>query len=383
MHAASEIAEWWDEQHKQAKVELDHFVDDNPNLFGVIVATAAATAMELGAGTVDALRFGEGMAQGGVSGFGKDALRLIALAGPLGKGAKLAQTTANAKLARLIVDPGGGVCGWISGTQALRQVGTKAFVAVEDLASAIGKSLHELGGSRLAERVALFRQLGARISPLRKASSMSDIAEMTGSDGSVTMFRIAGQRMEGGVLKNVAHAVYAFRDGLGRLRIMDRGGSAGKLGQVFESLKDLAPKYGLQGEWAVEEAAVLENVFAKFMSSVSSAPVFALDVYAAAGVNHIENETVAQAFEIHKTIARSGKPSLERSNPRYHTVVGGESLSKIALKHYNNMFKWPVIFEANREVVGKNPNLIKPGQRLLIPELPPVRGIKAKASARH
>ena len=48
--------------------ELDRFVDNNPNLFGVIVATAAATAMEVGAGTVDTLRFGEGMAEGGAKG---------------------------------------------------------------------------------------------------------------------------------------------------------------------------------------------------------------------------------------------------------------------------------------------------------------------------
>ena len=84
MWAVSDIADWWDEQHRQAKKELDQFVDNNPNLFGVVVATAVATAMEVGAGTVDTLRFGEGMAEGGLKGFGKDALRLIGLMGPLG-----------------------------------------------------------------------------------------------------------------------------------------------------------------------------------------------------------------------------------------------------------------------------------------------------------
>lgn len=146
MWAASDIADWWDEQHRQAKTELDLFVDNNPNLFGVIVATSVATAMEVGAGTADMLRFGQGLAEGGVRGVGKDALRLIGLAGPLGRGAKLVQAAANARLARLIVDPGGGICGWLSGAQALRQTGTKAFVAVDDLAQALGKNLAELGG---------------------------------------------------------------------------------------------------------------------------------------------------------------------------------------------------------------------------------------------
>jgi len=376
MWAVSDIADWWDEQHRQAKKELDHFVDNNPNLFGVVVATAVATAMEVGAGTVDTLRFGQGLPEGGVKGVGKDALRLIGLAGPLGRGAKIVQASANAKLARLIADPGGGICGWVSGAQALRQTGTKAFAAVDDLARALGKSIAELGGSQLASRVQLFKQIGARISALRPVRSFDDVAKMTQNNGGVTMFNIFGRRMEGGVLKQVGHAVYAFRDNLGRLRILDRGGRAGKIGEVFESLEDIARKYGVQGQWTLKEAAVMENVFAKFMGSISSAPVFALDVYALAGLNRLEHETVAQAFEVHKVIMRQGKKALEQTNPRYHSVAPGDWLSKIAQKYYGNMHKWPVIYEANRDMVGNDPNMIKPGQRLLIPALPTVSGIQ-------
>lgn len=65
MWTVGDIADWWDEQHRQSKKELDQFVDNNPNLFGIVVATAAATAMEIGAGTVDTLRFGQGLAEGG------------------------------------------------------------------------------------------------------------------------------------------------------------------------------------------------------------------------------------------------------------------------------------------------------------------------------
>jgi hypothetical protein len=377
MLAASELADWWDEQHRQAKAELDHFVDSNPNLFGVLVATAVSTAMDVGAGSVDTLRFGEGMAEGGVKGMGKDALRLIGLMGPLGKGAKIVQTTANAKLARLIVDRGGGICGWVSGTQALRQTGTKAFAMVDDLAAALGKTVSELGGSQLSQRVELFRQIGARISPLAKVNTLDDIARMTPTNGAVTMFNVFGKRLNNKkVLEEVGHAVYAYRDSLGRLRILDRGGSAGKLGQVFTSLEELAKKYSIQGSWRLKDAAVMENVFAKFMDSVSSAPVFALAVYALAGVNKDEHETVAQAFEVHKTVMQKGKNALTGAGLRYHTVVSGDWLSKLAAKYYGNMHKWPVIYEANRAVIGRDPNLIKPGQQLLIPPLPPVKGVK-------
>lgn len=52
----------------------------------------------------------------------------------------------------------------------------------------------------------------------------------------------------------------------------------------------------------------------------------------------------------------------------FYTVKSGDSLSKIAKKYYGNGAKYPVIFEANKEVI-ENPDLIYPGQRLRIPKL--------------
>jgi hypothetical protein len=72
----------------------------------VIVGTAVATAMDLGAGIVDMAKFGPGAASGTVGGFTKDAVRLIGIMGPLGKAAKFVQVSSNAKLARLIVGTG-------------------------------------------------------------------------------------------------------------------------------------------------------------------------------------------------------------------------------------------------------------------------------------
>ena len=52
----------------------------------------------------------------------------------------------------------------------------------------------------------------------------------------------------------------------------------------------------------------------------------------------------------------------------FYTVKRGDSLSKIAKSFYGNAMKYPVIFEANREVI-KDPDLIYPGQVLRIPKL--------------
>ena len=53
---------------------------------------------------------------------------------------------------------------------------------------------------------------------------------------------------------------------------------------------------------------------------------------------------------------------------RTYTVVKGDSLSRIAKDFYGDAGKWRTIYEANRAVIGENPDLIKPGQVFTIPE---------------
>jgi len=53
---------------------------------------------------------------------------------------------------------------------------------------------------------------------------------------------------------------------------------------------------------------------------------------------------------------------------KFHTVVSGDTLGKIAKNYYGNAMKYPVIFEANKPML-KDPDLIYPGQVLRIPHL--------------
>ena len=52
---------------------------------------------------------------------------------------------------------------------------------------------------------------------------------------------------------------------------------------------------------------------------------------------------------------------------KYHIVRKGETLSDISHEYYGSETKWRKIFNANRNVV-KNPNAVKPGTKLIIPE---------------
>ena len=51
-----------------------------------------------------------------------------------------------------------------------------------------------------------------------------------------------------------------------------------------------------------------------------------------------------------------------------HTVKKGETLGKIAKHYYGNAMKYTAIFKANTNIL-KNPDVIHPGQELVIPNL--------------
>lgn len=70
---------------------------------------------------------------------------------------------------------------------------------------------------------------------------------------------------------------------------------------------------------------------------------------------------------VRRTMVTAAAPPAE-PEPRFYTVVRGDTLGKIAKEHYGNASKYPVIFEANKPML-KDPNLIYPGQVLRIPEL--------------
>lgn len=69
------------------------------------------------------------------------------------------------------------------------------------------------------------------------------------------------------------------------------------------------------------------------------------------------------AVEPQRETAGSPAPATAQS----YTVVKGDCLWNIAKKFYGNGSKYSVIYNANKSVVGGNPNLIYPGQVLTIP----------------
>jgi nucleoid-associated protein YgaU len=71
---------------------------------------------------------------------------------------------------------------------------------------------------------------------------------------------------------------------------------------------------------------------------------------------------------VHNVAAVNDLLTVSQPEPesQWHTVVSGDNLSRIAKKFYGDANKYPLIFEANKPMLG-HPDKIYPGQMLRIP----------------
>ena len=82
------------------------------------------------------------------------------------------------------------------------------------------------------------------------------------------------------------------------------------------------------------------------------------------------DKKVAVVKSIAGSKSRVTQTSTPKQNPkatnRTYTVVSGDTLWGIATRYYGNGAQYPTIYNANRNIIS-NPNLIYPGQKLVIP----------------
>jgi nucleoid-associated protein YgaU len=87
--------------------------------------------------------------------------------------------------------------------------------------------------------------------------------------------------------------------------------------------------------------------------------------------NQVDSEKIALAVgnvEGVDTVDNNMTVAIPAPEARYHTVVSGDWLSKIAKTYYDDATKYNVIFEANKPMLS-DPDKIYPGQVLRIPNL--------------
>jgi hypothetical protein len=384
---ASDFSDWWDEQHKESIEALDAFIEEHPDIVGVAVAGTFTTLMDVAEPSVDMWRFGAGAAEG-PGGVVKDGIRFLGLMGPVawtGKqlawaGNELAAGVAGAqkidllgkkipiasglRLAKLIDDPGNGLCWAKTTTRALTQTGQKVFASVKEFAELINHPLdREVFDSidtvkpDFERWIKVLKEIGAKISTPKAVSTFQDVEKMLPRDGSVVLVDIVGKSYKT-LGEEFGHSIHVFRDVFGKVKIMTPEG------RIVSTLQEVG---GTIGGWRVRNAVVLENVFGKIMNNASQTGILAMGVSAITGFSRQTNETIAQVFDLFKR-ARQGKPPAGAR--AYHVVGPGETLQDIARMHYGDAAKWAVLAQANKDKLAKTGNLIAPSQRLLVPELP-------------
>ena len=81
-------------------------------------------------------------------------------------------------------------------------------------------------------------------------------------------------------------------------------------------------------------------------------------------------QTQANKLEAKRKAAAKAKAAGAAKFIAEHTVVSGDNLSFISKRYYGSQAHWKLIYEANRDIIGDNPNMIRVGQVFKIPKLP-------------
>jgi len=82
--------------------------------------------------------------------------------------------------------------------------------------------------------------------------------------------------------------------------------------------------------------------------------------------NLVETENTLNTLRVEAPDTPEPEPEKAPAE-RIYEVVSGDTLSKISKQFYGDAMKYMKIFEANRDILD-NPDLIKVGQKLKIPE---------------
>ncbi|HJQ31395.1 MAG TPA: LysM peptidoglycan-binding domain-containing protein [Pyrinomonadaceae bacterium] len=124
------------------------------------------------------------------------------------------------------------------------------------------------------------------------------------------------------------------------------------LTEKYQSLIDIANQSGVSNLQVAEEGGAL-HVSGTAPSEEAKQKVW--DEY-----NRIDPDMRSGDLVLNLEVGGGGGGGEET-----YTVKSGDTLSKIGQHHG---VAWREIYEANKDVIGDNPDLIKPGQQLRIPK---------------
>ena len=193
----------------------------------------------------------------------------------------------------------GGVCAWVSATQALRQTGVRHFATIEDIALAAGKAP---GGATMMELEQILIAAGADVRALSTPATMAAVNELVRANPQgVVMFGISWVSSKGATLR---HALYAFRNALGKVKIVDR------TGRNVEALSELADLY--PGIAAAKPMAATFVKNAQIVQLINGTSAAAVEVRAVMLANE---ETADAKFAQYRMLRGAGYSTSTAAHP--------------------------------------------------------------------
>ena len=107
----------------------------------------------------------------------------------------------------------------------------------------------------------------------------------------------------------------------------------------------------------------------KFVTLTGDAPSLEVKAKVMEAFNQlVETENTLNTIRVEEPPAPEPAPApVEEPEERIYEVVSGDTLGKISKEFYGDAMQYTKIFEANRDILD-NPDLIKVGQKLRIPE---------------
>jgi LysM repeat protein len=389
-----DIADSYDELVAYNEKGLDRWVDDlieqrdgDPSSWnsfkmyaGMVAASGLISVQKFAGGFVDAGRLGNGvLLEGGLKGVGKDALRLLNVAG--GAGAVLGRLT---RVLKAVQAAGTANCVYVSAVNALRETGQKLLMPVNKLMQSAGVTLPGLGqtggatASQYEALIALLRSWGVNVRRLMPTTNSLDevVRFVQANRNGVLNFSV---RWSGGG----AHEFVASFSRAAGLLLKD------PTGKIYRSVAELLRAHPgttlFQGPMMFFKNAVIVTA-AEYAGLASGLSQIAIQLMPIIPVVARDEETAGQVLQVRQNLIKTPPPQTPKTVPDtkpvgslgYYEVKKGDWLSKIAMRpeYYGNMHKWPLIYEANLKTIGRDPNLIKPGQILLIPQMPAGKGKK-------
>lgn len=423
MYVAADLANWLEEelkknddliygtQERARKKQIEEFVDQHPQYFvaavvwdtvddinnGVTSLLNGRTFNHMATGfVIDIGKLGTGFADGTAWGIFQDIMRVVSIV-PWGRASEMIMPqvfrVAGPVVSRMKQFYWGAIrgkqCAPISIGIALEHTGTKLFITLDDVATAMGRELQSFKGANgvgttISETRQTLRELKAAFEEIEKGAirNWSEVESLARNTDGVLLVTV--KRTLSGTDR--FHQFMVSNTGKG-VKIFDRAGT-------FNTLDDLSRHYGSKSvsefyqlntenplfrvkNWAMDEALI-----SRLNSMGPLGMVVVKGVEMVVGFNpQVGADKVIQNYE--QFVAKSQPPAAAQPPAQYvpprplkytHQVLGPvvqkhDWLSSIAQKWYGDMLLWPVLFDHNRDANFTNPNKIKVGQMIQVPDI--------------